>query len=60
MLRHVYICICNTKRNIMKNQYGSLGFWDPRENLFVYLFYVVFSRHYLVYVFRIPMQVISI
>ena len=33
----------NIKRNIMKNQAGSLGFGIEWENLFVYVFYVLFS-----------------
>jgi len=51
---------CNTERNIMKNQFGSHGFWELGENLCVYMFYVIFSLHYLFYVFRIPMQVICV
>ena len=51
---------CNIERNIMKNQAGSPGFWDPGENLYVYVFYVLCSRIVYFLCFRIHMQVISV
>ena len=58
MVLDVSTCInmyYNIERNIVKNQASSHGFWDPRENLCVYVFYLLCSRIVYFLCFRIHM-----